>query len=61
MNVHIDGHVIEMETLEDVALFIACLLPTREDIESAKRAMLAERAATGLVLTEDGRIIGEVA
>ena len=65
MRVHIDGHVVEVESPEDVALLVACLLPTPEQVELARLAAQAERDQvmrdTGLVISEDGRIIGEAA
>jgi hypothetical protein len=57
MRVHYAGHVLEVTTPEDVALLVACLLPTQAEIDAAKRAMYAERAATGLEIDDDGRLV----
>ena len=65
MRVHIDGHVVEVESPEDVRVLVACLLPTPEQVELAKLAAQAERDQvmrdTGLVIDPDGRIIGDAA
>ena len=55
---------IDVNSEEDVRLAMA-LLPTPEEIARAKAAAARERAEicqrTGLVITEDGRIVGEAA
>lgn len=60
MFVNIDGHVVELETAEDVALFVACLKPTPEQVEAAKAACDAERRAAEqiahAVIDRDGHI-----
>ena len=65
MRVHIDGHVVEVESPEGVAVLVACLLPTPEQVELAKLAAQAERDQvmrdTGLVIDADGHITGEAA
>ena len=65
MNVHIDGHVVEVETPEDVALLVACLLPTPEQVERAKQDTLSQRShiarELGVGFDEHGRTAGEAA
>lgn len=61
MFVNVDGHVVELNSPEDVRLFVACLLPTQEEVDRAKADCLREREATGLPLDADGRIITEAA
>ena len=65
MRVHIDGHVVEVESPEDVRLLVACLLPTPAQVERARLAAQAERDQvmrdTGLVIDADGHITGEAA
>ena len=43
MNVHIDGHVVELQSEGDVALFITCLLPTPGQVDAAKARTEADR------------------
>ena len=65
MFVHVDGYTVELENAHDVRLFVACLLPTPEQVELAKLAAQAERDQvmrdTGLVIDADGHITGEAA
>ena len=58
MHVQLHGGVVEVASEEDIRLLVACL-PTKAQVAAAKRAMEAEREATGLVIDADGRILGQ--
>lgn len=55
------GHPVTVGNEAELRLVLSCLgLPTPEEVAEARAAMLAERAASGLLFNDEGRSVGEL-